>query len=202
MRSKAVWLDSAVTSQYSDFEYLMYTICYHAAPTIAGEKSATLLSFTPSGRKMSQIWLRYRHLVSDILPVEMLEVRRVKHCVTVLFFNRHLIEERLEEPEVSYFLKAYGYEGNMSTDQALMRLRHRFAKGCPHEIGIFLGYPLEDVKAFVANPCQECLMVGYWKVFYDAVTAERIFRLYDSLRHSVLDALRTGVSPLEVAVGL
>ena len=37
----------------------------------------------------------------------------------------------------------------------------------PHEMGLLLGYPVEDVKGFIRNGGENCLYIGYWKVNLD-----------------------------------
>lgn len=39
----------------------------------------------------------------------------------------------------------------------------------PHEMGILLGYPVEDVEGFIINNGKNELYTGYWKV-YDNLT--------------------------------
>lgn len=36
----------------------------------------------------------------------------------------------------------------------------------PHEIGIFLGYPFEDVEGFIKNKGRNCKCCGLWKVYF------------------------------------
>ena len=35
----------------------------------------------------------------------------------------------------------------------------------PHEMGLLLGYPVEDVEGFILNEGENCLYIGYWKVY-------------------------------------
>ena len=43
----------------------------------------------------------------------------------------------------------------------------------PHEIGLFLGYPPEDVQGFLENRLCKC--VGCWKVYGDEQAAQNGF---------------------------
>jgi hypothetical protein len=52
----------------------------------------------------------------------------------------------------------------------------------PHEIGIFLGYPVEDVRGFVAHKGRNYKLCGYWKVYGDVEKAKKCFRRYDACR--------------------
>ena len=49
----------------------------------------------------------------------------------------------------------------------------------PHEVGIFLGYPLWDIRAFMQNPRREAKLTGYWKVYYKVEKARAQFQKYD-----------------------
>ena len=48
----------------------------------------------------------------------------------------------------------------------------------PHEIGLFLGYPPEDVCGFIENKAEDCKCVGCWKVYGDADKAQLLFDKY------------------------
>ena len=48
----------------------------------------------------------------------------------------------------------------------------------PHEIGVFLGYPPDDVRGFMKSPCDGVKCVGSWKVYGNQKEAEKIFKKY------------------------
>ena len=48
----------------------------------------------------------------------------------------------------------------------------------PHEIGLFLGYPPSDVRAFMQHQCEGCKAVGCWKAYGNEEEAQRTFDLY------------------------
>ena len=48
----------------------------------------------------------------------------------------------------------------------------------PHEIGLFLGYPIVDVIGFIHNKAQNYKYCGLWKVYGDTEQAQKIFELY------------------------
>ena len=45
-------------------------------------------------------------------------------------------------------------------------------------MGLFLGYPLEDVKGFIANGGRNCTCCGCWKCYGDPEEARRRFARY------------------------
>ena len=62
--------------------------------------------------------------------------------------------------------------------------------GYPHEIGIFLGYPLYDVIGFIEH--RRCLLQGYWNVYRHPQAAKRLFALYDRCISELQNGLRRG----------
>ena len=48
----------------------------------------------------------------------------------------------------------------------------------PHEIGLFLSYPPEDVRGFIEHRDDGCKCTGLWKVYGDEANAKRLFAQY------------------------
>ncbi len=67
------------------------------------------------------------------------------------------------------------------------RLAQRFMEECPHEIGIFLGYPLKDVQDYIKYAGQKYLLNGYWKVYHDPIRALQTFQNYDLAKIKIYD---------------
>ena len=66
---------------------------------------------------------------------------------------------RLKAKASESFCCTYGYDTS-NLEACLERLKERIAQ-CeefPHEIGMFLGYPLEDVRGFIEKQRQELLL--------------------------------------------
>ena len=78
------------------------------------------------------------------------------------------------------FLLEYGYLRGLTLSEKISRLRSRLGK-CgefPHEIGIFLGYPVEDVRGFISNEGKNFKACGTWKVYGDGERAAGLFESY------------------------
>lgn len=52
----------------------------------------------------------------------------------------------------------------------------------PHEIGLFLGYPLEDVKGFIENKADSSKCSGCWKVYGNEQKALKLFEKYENVQ--------------------
>lgn len=77
-------------------------------------------------------------------------------------------------------LEERGYPVGGSSERCILRLMERLRGGdrFPDEIGLFLGYPPEDVRGFIENKAAGCKCVGCWKVYGDAEAARAVFAKY------------------------
>mgnify|MGYP002233531139 CR=1 FL=1 len=77
-----------------------------------------------------------------------------KRADTALIYvcRREKLQKDLQKNGVKEFLKKYGYE-NTDEEEAIACLKARLnlEEKFPHEIGLFLGYPLGDVIGFIEN---------------------------------------------------
>ena len=90
-------------------------------------------------------------------------------------------------------MQNYGYAEDMTVPVMLTMLGNRIScESFPHEIGVFLGYPLADVEGFIRNAGQNCLLCGCWKVYSDPESARRTFANYDRCRDILCDKLQQG----------
>ena len=107
----------------------------------------------------------------------------------VLLYRPAQLKTYLKQPEVKTFLADYGYEEN-SLEKVLERLSLRVREHSkneiefPHEIGIFLNYPLEDVRGFIEHKGQDSLFCGYWKVYHDPEKA-KLTRMAGNLKTQI-----------------
>lgn len=121
----------------------------------------------------------------------------------VLFYRPDELEAHVNEAPARELIAQYGYR-EMNLQQMLERLTGR-VKECsekgmefPHEIGVFLGYPIEDVKGFIEKEGRESLMTGYWKVYSDPNGARMIFKEYDRAKECAVNEFLDGKSIREI----
>lgn len=85
-------------------------------------------------------------------------------------------------------------------DRLLTHLRSRFAlTPVPHEIGFFLGYPVEDVLGFIEHEGRDYRCLGCWKVYGDVRAAQRSFARYRRCARRCQRLYGTGVPLAELA---
>lgn len=184
------------SNNYCEIDLILYKICFHGAPTINRVKPASLICFKNNQAiQLKDMWGQYKDEVKDIISCSFKEVSRCDEGVNVLFYWDEWLERIIRTKRIGEYLVNVGYKGVSCVDDALDILTEHFKKGCPHEIGIFLGYPLSDVIAFSSNEKQQCLGVGYWKVFSNMQRAKNAFDLYDKAKLCIINSLESGIKP-------
>lgn len=107
-------------------------------------------------------------------------------------FRYDALKKVLFEEKNKIFLRDRGYEYG-SVCGAVVRLREKMSEQAafPHEIGIFLGYPLEDVCGFIGNAKGSCL-AGYWKVYGEPEKKAKLFTRYKKCSECICGKLMQG----------
>lgn len=173
----------------SEVEYALGT---HCGVTFAGIKAASLFSIKKS---CAQCIGQYEDYFAERGFVFM-TLKDDGERILMYVYNRKLLEDILFEAENKRFLESEGYR-YCDADGALGILKSRMQGGeFPHEIGIFLNYPLGDVLGFIAHPNDGVKLVGYWKVYEDEERKKRLFDTYEKCTRRIREKLMCGV-PLE-----
>ena len=105
--------------------------------------------------------------------------RRTGSYLLYLYRERDLAEV-LGRREHRDFLRAMGYTPWEAPGDCLRQLAARLCleEEFPHEIGVFLGYPLDDVKGFIRHKGRDYTFCGCWKCYGDPQAARRRFERY------------------------
>ncbi len=150
----------------------------HCSPTLASLKTANLFNCRmPCGVLYSQLEEWRACLESKGIGIFVL--RECESGSLVYVARLSMLQRDLNLPGVAEFLKQYGYE-SMDVKSVITRLKSRLAVGggFPHEIGVFLGYPLEDVKGFIEHGGRNCKCTGCWQVYCNECEAVRTFNKF------------------------
>lgn len=176
---------------------MQFELVAQCAPFLKGMRKASVLN-------VEKEWVRelYRLIGPTDISCRILVVRG-NRCLA-LFYRKEGLREALLKQGVRQFLLEYGYEDE-ELDQNITRLSVRMNRysrdeiAFPHEIGVFLDYPLEDVKAFIQNNGKESLFTGYWKVYHNPERAKLTFLAYDKARDSAVNEFLIGKAVSEIA---
>lgn len=175
-------------------------LAWHCSPTFAGIKVASLVSCNRRSYPDFPVQMkRYREAFAPKgVCFEILGACPERFLVLV--YRKEALKQRLVDPQVSQMLKEFGYPVADGAEQNLYFLKRRIVccKNFPHEIGLFLGYPTEDVEGFILNQGKKCKMCGYWKVYGDEESAKYAFERYNKVSRTVLKRVEQGESLLHV----
>ncbi len=110
----------------------------------------------------------------------------------------------IDAPGVKEFLSGCGYGKVDSAAAVVNTLRERIAakQGFPHEIGLFLSYPLADVTGFIQNNGRNFTLCGYWKVYGDASEAARCFARYKTCAQVYLRQFELGMTITQLTIAV
>lgn len=168
-------------------------LAYHTAPTLLGIKCASLVSFS-SAEFDIDFHAAYFNRRTAEKGLKCMVLCGCKNRVLMLVYSEKLLKKRLADNAVRSVLAEYGYAKNYSLEECLERLSARILESetFPHEIGIFLGYPVEDVVGFIENKGENFKLCGAWKVYGSVENAKRTFADYDRCRIFLCNKLNEG----------
>ena len=169
------------------------------APTLAGIKTASLFSVDYEDR--AELTLKLRELNGRLsgYGLRLLLLRFHRGRALVYVYLPALLQEHLSRSDVSALLSSLGYPRS-SPGKRLAYLHRRLIESeeFPHEIGLFLGYPAEDVDGFIRHGAQNCKCCGYWKVYGDEADAKRQFARFHRCTDCCCALWRQGMSIEEI----
>jgi hypothetical protein len=157
----------------------------YCSPVLLGCKSACMFT------------MQNRSPLPRLLPpnIASLVIREHGGGALLLVFDETLLEKTILNNPVRSALVEMGYPTRYSLPAFLTHLKERFScGGFPHEVGLFLGYPLDDVRDFIRNKGYNYKLCGVWKVYNDVKAAKQCFRQYDLCRECMRTILRKTAS--------
>ena len=174
--AKIIMAFMAHTKTLSTEYFIRNMLLCFGAPTITGIKAATLLNFRrASHENMRSAWLKRADEWLNPLGVQWLLLN--EECL-VLIYKKELLVRALGCSEACRILAEHGYPLH-DVDACLECLQRKFRSGLPHEVGLFLDYPPDDVRGFIEKRCAKKLSCPcYWKVYGDESLAMRKFMEY------------------------
>ena len=200
-------------------------IVRHCAPTLAGLKTGNMFTATfASKAQLDSEVLHLNQILADKgLRVTVLRIAchasqskssgktgnecRSNHCgkgcirALIYIYRPGRLQSDLDAEEAKDILLRFGYEES-NLDGCISRLADRIYE-CdefPHEVGLFLGYPPEDVKGFIELGGRNSKASGYWKVYGDVDRAQKQFERFSKCTGVYLECLGRGLPITKLAV--
>ena len=165
-------------------------IVRHCAPTLANLKTGSLFVCPITDR--SSFFSSLRSLNELLVPkgLRALPLRIREYSALVYLYRPSRLKKDLEDPAAIKILQDHGYSCYGKCLPKLIE-RIRASEEFPHEIGLFLGYPPEDVQGFLDH--RPCKCSGCWKVYGDENKAKKTFDLYKKCERVYCQQLARGI---------
>lgn len=186
--------------------YVIFTLANSCMPTLLRTKPSSLVSFHKK-------YIENQELFFSVLEVEINQFQcnyevlyENETTYYTLIFHMGLLQKTLEENRDNILLTKSGYlKGEDSFRFNLRNFKRRYREfkmdskaGFPHEVGIFLGYPVIDVEEFIKNNGQNYMLCGYWKVYHNVEEAGKTFELFRKIREEAMELFFSGKDLKEI----
>ena len=173
----------------------------NCAPTLAGMKTGNLFRFPYDSIEEMRDSVRAWNRRLCAKGVRILPLRfRGQHALIYLYRPAKLADD-LRNSEAEAILKQCGYVPERA-ERCIAKLieRLRDTDDFPHEIGLFLGYPPEDVSGFIAHHARDYKCAGCWKVYGDEAKCRRLFAKYKACTRIYESCLKHGADVVSLTV--
>jgi len=165
-------------------------LAIHSSPAICGIKASNLICIDYS----ESIYKEIEELNNKYIKLRFYILKKTDSKVLILVYRKNVFEKEIYKEENIKYLASIGYDTN-TIDDMLNDLKDRLLNDeFPHEIGVFLGYDLNDIKSFIDG--DKCIYVGYWKVYSNLGEKLNIFNRYTRCRNCVINLINKGY-PIE-----
>lgn len=198
--SRISWL-SVATEVPDSRECVATFLVFGSAEVLSGVRPANLVHIFNRtfgcGRNMYDLWHKYGAALMQESRIEAMPLHNSPTSTLLLLYAPVLLQRRLHSRSATTFLCTLGYSITKEIDEILHQLRARFVgTDVPHEIGVFLGYPLKDVAAFMGHNELPVASQRLWKIYGRSHRSEALADLYQKHHTRIAKQLRaeSGIS--------
>ena len=174
-----------------DLRSIETQLVLQCAPFLAGLKVSNLLAIPADMENAAMDMLKKA-------GISFFRMIKTDKKTVILLFHRKQLESYLYKEDVKEILISEGYmEFQIGYVLYMFSIRYQdyiCGKGkFPHEIGLILGYPAEDVRGFMDNNGKNFLYTGYWKVYKDVDNKVKLFEKFKIAEELLICLLSSGM---------
>ena len=173
------------------------------APTLAGIKTGSLFPCPCEDRE--DLLADIRRLNRRLSPkgLCLLPIRFLEGQALLYLYRPAELRRDLQDALASELLRQAGY-ANESCARCVAQLIRRLRESgeFPHEVGLFLSYPPEDVKGFIDHRANGFKCAGLWKVYGDEAKAQALFAKFKKCTEIYCALWQTGSKLEQLAVAV
>lgn len=184
-------------------DYIENFLVYNSSLVIAGVKPGVTVTINKYNTKLYESWNDYGVKFISNINLKFISLRDNSTSLIILIYDELLLKNELFSNAHRNFLINLGYPDTRYIDDYIYTLKSRYELyNCPHELGLFLGIPFEDVKDFIDCTTKKCLLCRYWKVYNDTEKAKLIFNKYDTVKEFTIKNILAGNSSRDLALSI
>ena len=175
----------------------------NASPTLAGLKTGNL--FACPAEDIGSLRESLRRLNRVLVPrgVRILPVRYLEERILIYLYRPARLRKDLSNGVAKEILTSRGYPAEDSERCVVELMRRLRADGSfPHEVGLFLSYPPEDVQGFIDHRACDFKCAGLWKVYSDEERAQRLFTRFKRCTEDYCARWQAGYDIGQLAVAM
>lgn len=178
--------------QGMDIKSIETQLALQCAPLITGLKISNLLIVSKSDERLVRAILKRT-------GISFYRLLTAGEKMMFLLFRRNQLEAYLKKPEVKQVFLSEKYQ-DFALGNILRSFQKRYedymngGKQFPHEMGLLLGYPVEDVTGFIENDGENFLYSGYWKVYENMPEKVKLFDRFEHAKETLIQLLSNGLS--------
>ena len=176
------------------------TVIRMAAPTLAGIKTGSLFPYYYESRE--ELGKEMGRLNRLLIPrgLRLVLLRMTERSALLYLYRPSELEKDLKDRTADELLRCAGYPCP-NCGACLRHLLKRFhcEEEFPHEIGLFLSYPPEDVKGFLEDR-DNYKSICLWKIYGDEDRAKRLCARYKKCTECYCRMWKTGRRLEQLAV--
>ncbi|MGL5314104.1 MAG: DUF3793 family protein [Peptostreptococcaceae bacterium] len=160
-------------------------------PVILGSKPSEILNIsTKDGLRDNKIE-EIENFFSNCMKISYKIINTYDGGTRILFINEESLANLLSNKKCINFLKFIGYPTEYNLDDYTNVLIEKLhSSEFPHEIGIFLGYPLKDVVGFMGYGNYKFYKTKNWRVYGDPSISEKVYNKFVSDRNRMKELLK------------
>ncbi|MDI9519286.1 MAG: DUF3793 family protein [Bacillota bacterium] len=177
------------------------TLVYNCSATLKGLKTGSLFLYKPLSIKKFKTKIYILDKLLSIKGIRISIINKNSDIKLIYVYRPKMIASMLAKPDYHCFLCQMGYPINKNYKDNILHLIYKLekSKDFPHEIGLFLGYPIEDVLGFIKHKGKNYTLCGAWKVYGKPKDAQKRFDLFENCRKQCMHGLEHGYTILQLA---
>lgn len=189
-----------------DRDCLASFLALELAEVLHDAKPANLVCLTNKqrscGRNLYLLWKEHGPALLDEAGLKVKVLADRGSSILLLLYSHDALSTLLARKSVRIILGKAGYQDADDFEGVLSELERRVAgEGFPHEIGVFLGYPLKDVVGFMGWVPLSFTCQGPWKIFGKPEQSLKLAEDHRICRCNMSMQLASGCSPLDCLKG-